>query len=208
MSETVKPVQPGVDGAEDHLELAEPALAPAYPVLTERLSLRPVDVERDLDDLHAYLSREDVCRFIPRQPRDREQLREAYAPSRRLSVLRSEGEVLNLGVELDGRLIGDVVLFWHSAEHRSGEIGYAINPDFHGQGYATEVGRALLGLAFDGLGLHRVTARVDQRNGPSARVLERLGMRQEAVEREAEWFKGQWTTLLRYAMLEQEWRQE
>ncbi|MFJ9392658.1 GNAT family N-acetyltransferase [Nocardioides sp. NPDC101246] len=187
-------------------ELAEPALAPDYPVTTERLALRPIDVERDLEDLHAYLSLEEVCRYIPPVPRDREQLRKAYAPERRLSVLRQEGEVLCLAVEHEGRLIGDVVLFWHSKEQRSGEIGYAFNPEFSGRGFATETARALLGLAFDGLGLHRVTARVDERNTASARVVERLGMRKEAVEREAEWFKGEWTTLVHYAMLEDEWR--
>lgn len=200
-----------LDGPADlHLslfqELGEPVLAPDYPVRTERLALRPIDVERDLDDLHAYLSREDVCRYIPAVPRDREQLRQAYAPGRRPSVLRREGEVLCLAVEHEGRLIGDIVLFWHSEKHRSGEIGYAFNPEFHGRGFATETARALLGLAFDGLGLHRVTARVDERNTASARVIERIGMRKEAVEREAEWFKGEWSTLVHYAMLEDEWR--
>ncbi|MDR7309720.1 RimJ/RimL family protein N-acetyltransferase/predicted enzyme related to lactoylglutathione lyase [Nocardioides luteus] len=186
-------------------ELGEPVFAPDYPITTERLSLRPIDLERDLDDLHAYLSLEEVCRYIPPVPRDREQLREAYAPSRRPSVLRREGEVISLGVEHEGRLIGDAVLFWHSEEQRSGEIGYVINPEFHGRGFATETARALLGLAFDGLGLHRVTARVDERNTASARVVERLGMRKEAVAREADWFKGEWTTLVHYAMLESEW---
>ncbi|MBC7275993.1 GNAT family N-acetyltransferase [Nocardioides sp.] len=200
-----------LDGPADlHLslfqELAEPALAPEYPVRTERLTLRPVDVERDLEDLHAYLSLEDVCRYIPPVPRDRDQLRKAYAPERRPSVLRREGEVLCLAVEHEGRLIGDAVLFWHSKEQRSGEIGYAFNPEFQGRGFATETARALLGLAFDGLGLHRVIARVDERNVASARVVERLGMRKEAVERDVKWTKGEWATLVSYAMLEDEWR--
>lgn len=200
-----------LDGPADlHLsvfqELGEPVLAPDYPITTERLALRPIDVERDLDDLHAYLSLEEVCRYIPPVPRDREQLRKAYAPERRLSVLRREGEVLCLGVEHEGRLIGDVVLFWHSKEQRSGEIGYAFNPEFHGRGFATETCRALLELAFDELGLHRVIAKIDERNAASARVVERLGMRQEAVERDAKWTKGEWATLVHYAMLEDEWR--
>jgi RimJ/RimL family protein N-acetyltransferase/predicted enzyme related to lactoylglutathione lyase len=201
-----------LDGPGDvHLtvfqELAEPVLAPEYPITTERLLLRPIDVSRDLEDLHAYLSREDVCRYIPPVPKDRDALRESYAAWKRPSVLRQEGDVLSLAVEHrdSGRLIGDLVLFWHSKEQRSGEIGYAFNPEFHGHGFATEAARALLALAFDGLGLHRVTARVDERNDASARVIERLGMRKEAVEREAEWFKGEWTTLVHYAMLEGEW---
>jgi RimJ/RimL family protein N-acetyltransferase len=103
-------------------------------------------------------------------------------------------------------LVGDVVLFWTSAEHRSGEIGYVLNPEHQGRGYATEAAQALLALAFDGLGLHRVMARLDERNGASAAVLRRLGMRQEARLVENEWFKGEWTNELDFAILAREWR--
>jgi RimJ/RimL family protein N-acetyltransferase len=117
--------------------------------------------------------------------------------------------VLALAVVLreTGQLIGDLVLFWHSEEHRSGEIGYVINPDLHGHGYATEAAGALLALAFDGLGLHRVTARIDEENPASAAVLRKLGMRQEAVLVENEWFKGRWSTEVDFAILEEEWRE-
>ncbi|MFI2708002.1 GNAT family N-acetyltransferase, partial [Nocardioides sp. CER28] len=105
-----------------------------------------------------------------------------------------------------GRLAGDVMLFWHSEEHRSGELGYQLHPDHWGRGYATEAGRAALGLAFEELGLHRVIARIDAENPGSAAVLRRLGMRQEAVLHENEWFKGRWSTEIDFAMLDREWR--
>jgi len=192
-------------------ELAEPApaLAPDYPVETERLLLRPIDPVGDLEAMHAYLSREDVCAYIPPEPRTLEQLADALGrPERVRSVLTEAGQVLALAVVLKetGRLIGDLVLFWHSAEHRSGEIGYAFHPDVHGKGYATEAARALLGLAFDGLGLRRVTARIDEENPASAAVLRKLGMRQEAVLVENEWFKGRWSTEVDFALLDREWR--
>lgn len=98
------------------------------------------------------------------------------------------------------------MLFWHNAQHRGGEIGYVINPDHQGRGYATEACRVLLRLGFDELGLHRITARVDRRNEPSAHVLRRLGMRQEAHLVQNEWFKGDWSDELDFAMLEDEWR--
>ena len=94
---------------------------------------------------------------------------------------------------------------WHSREHRGGEIGYVLNPEFSGHGYATEAVRRLLGLAFDDLGLHRVIARVDARNDASARLARRLGMRQEAYLVRNEWFKDEWTDELDFALLEEEW---
>jgi RimJ/RimL family protein N-acetyltransferase len=186
-----------------------PALAPDYPVETERLLLRPIDPERDLDAMHAYRSREDVCAYIPPVPVTRERLAETYRnPERTRSILTEAGQTLALAVELraTGELIGDLVLFWHSAEHRSGEVGYIVAPEHQGHGYATEATRALLALGFDGLGLHRITGRIDARNPASGRVLAKAGMRQEAVLVENEWFKGEWSTEVDFAILEREWR--
>lgn len=181
--------------------------APDYPVVTERLLLRPF-IPADVDDLYAYQSREDVTRYIPYPPRTRETVAERTAPPHARSTIEHEGDALQLAVELSGTVIGDVVLFYRSEEHRTGEIGYVFNPDYGGHGYATEAARALLHMAFDGLGLHRVVARVDARNAPSIAVLRRLGMRQEAYLVQNEWSAkagGEWTDEIDFATLDQEW---
>ena len=53
--------------------------------------------------------------------------------------------------------------------------------------------------------LHRIFARLDARNEPSARLMERLGMRREALMRKSEWYKGEWTDVIWYAVLSEEW---
>lgn len=122
-------------------------------------------------------------------------------------ALAGEGDALVLGAELAdaGQLIGDVLPHWVSAEHRCGEIGYVFNPAYAGRGFAAEAAHTVLHLAFDDLGLHRVFARVDARNTASARLAARLGMRQEAHLVENEWFKGEWTDELDFALLSREW---
>lgn len=184
-------------------------LRPEYPIVTERLLLRPLDPATDTDAVLAYQSRPDVCRYIPYEPRTRDEVAARLGdPERNRSTLEAEGQALWLAVVRRDteQLIGDVVLFWRSAEHRSGEIGYVLDPAHQGAGFATEAARALLALAFDsGLGLHRVIARVDARNEASAAVLRRLGMRQEAVLVENEWFKGEWSTEIDFAILDTEW---
>jgi RimJ/RimL family protein N-acetyltransferase len=182
-------------------------LHPTYPVRTERLLLRPLTAA-DTDALLAYRSRPDVCRYVPFEPMDRQAIAERLATMWATTALTDEGQALTLGIELadTGQLVGDVVLFFHSRTHRGGEIGYVVNPDFEGNGYATEAARALLRLGFDELGLHRIVGRVDERNEPSAKVLRRLGLRQEARLVRNEWFKGEWTTELDFAMLADEWR--
>ena len=50
-----------------------------------------------------------------------------------------------------------------------------------------------------------VPAFADDRNVAVQRLLERLGFRCEARLVEADWFKGEWTTLRTYAVLRREW---
>ena len=164
-------------------------LAPEYPVRSPRLSLRPLSAA-DTTALLAYRSRADVCRYVPFTPMDTAIIAERLGTAWARTSLNDEGQNLTLGVEVTdtGELVGDVVLMWQSREHRGGEIGYILNPESSGHGYATEAVRRLLGLAFDDLGLHRVIARVDARNDASARLARRLGMRQEAYLVRNEWF--------------------
>ncbi|WP_338090760.1 GNAT family protein [Planosporangium thailandense] len=182
------------------------ALRPGYPVRTERLLLRPLTVD-DVDALLAYRSRPDVCRYVPFEPMTREVIDQRLATAWANTELTDEGQALTLGIQLAGTgdLVGDVVLFWHSREHGGGEIGWVVNPDFGGHGYATEAAHALLRLGFDELGLHRIIARIDERNEPSAKLAQRLGMRQEARLVHNELFKGEWSTELDFAMLADEW---
>ena len=53
--------------------------------------------------------------------------------------------------------------------------------------------------------LHRIVARIDERNEPSLRLARRLGMRQEARLVRNERFKGEWSTEVDFAMLAEEW---
>jgi RimJ/RimL family protein N-acetyltransferase len=185
-------------------ELA-PALSLERPLRTERLVLRGLEPD-DADALHAYRSLPDVARYVPFEPMGRSRIVERLAgPWSRRRATEEDG-FLVVGFErIDtGELIGDLTLMLMSAEHRGGEIGWLLHPGHGGHGYATEAARAGLGRLFDA-GLHRVVARVDARNGPSLRVCERLGMRREATLIENEWFKGEWTDEVDYALLEHEW---
>jgi RimJ/RimL family protein N-acetyltransferase len=181
-------------------------LRPVYPIRTGRLLLRPL-TEDDVDALVAYRSIPEVCRYVPFEPMDGDEVRRRLAGPFATTGLTEEGQSLTLGAVLaeTGQLIGDAVLFFHSRTHRAGEIGYILHPDFAGHGYATEAAHALLGLGFDGLGLHRIVARIEERNEASVRVAHRLGMRQEARLVENEWFKGEWSTEIDFAMLAAEW---
>lgn len=59
------------------------------------------------------------------------------------------------------------------------EVGWAVRGAYQGQGYATEIGRASLGYAFDDLQADEVVAFTEPHNVRSRAVMERLGMTYE-----------------------------
>ena len=182
-------------------------VGPRWPVETERLRLRPFG-EGDLDWLHGVYGDEEVVRWLVHEPRSRRQVRDLLAKKIAGATVATDGDWLSAAVEVrdTGELVGDCALQLVSREHRLGEIGFVFDPGHQGRGYATEAARAFLRLAFDDLRLHRVIGRVEPRNHASARVLEKLGMRQEAHFVENELIKGEWQSELVYALLEREWR--
>jgi RimJ/RimL family protein N-acetyltransferase len=182
-------------------------LAPAFPLVTARLRLRPYR-DDDLDALLAMFGRADVSRYLNWEPMDRDAANALL--ERRLKQTRIEGEgdglVLVVADPGTDRLMGEAMLRLASEVSRQGEIGWSIHPDAQGRGYATEAAREMLRLGFEELDLHRIVAECDPRNEASIRVMEKLGMRREAHHLEAMLLKGEWVGSMVYAILASEWR--
>jgi RimJ/RimL family protein N-acetyltransferase len=177
------------------------------PMRTERLLLRTMTVE-DIDDIHAYQSLPEVTRYLPFEPRSRDEVAEKIAKYSTALVLAGDGDFWQLAVELagaPGHVIGDVYFVIKDVSNATCEIGWTLHPDHTGSGYMTEAATAILGIAFGDLGLHRAIANLDPRNHASAALCERLGMRSEAYFVEDLWFKGEWGDTAIYAILEREW---
>ncbi len=177
-------------------------LRPDFPILTERLVLRPFTCA-DVDDVWAWQRRPDVVRFLPWEPRDRARSRKSVERMTTEDRLVSEGDCLSLAVEMraTGTVVGEVDLIWVSREHRQGEIGFVVHPDHQRQGIGAEAATAVLRLGFEGLGLHRIVGRCVAGNAASVRLMERLGMRREAHLAESQFFKGEFCDEYVYAIL-------
>jgi RimJ/RimL family protein N-acetyltransferase len=75
----------------------------------------------------------------------------------------------------DGLAIGDAGFHGPPGEDGEVEIGYALVPDARGAGLASEAIALLIAWAREQPGVRAVIARVDPGNGPSRRLLARLG---------------------------------
>jgi RimJ/RimL family protein N-acetyltransferase len=183
--------------------------APTFPIATDRLLLRPFE-ERDLDFFARVYAREDMHRYLYSSVMDREAVGAWLRERAGWTALTGPGSVLKLSAVLrsdpDSTAMAEITLIWRDDEHAQGEIGYLIDPDLRGHGYAVEAARAMLALGFEHVGFHRIIARLDTRNAASAAVAERLGMRREADLVENEFVKGEWVSETIYAMLADDWQ--
>jgi ribosomal-protein-alanine N-acetyltransferase len=76
------------------------------------------------------------------------------------------------------KVIGEIVLYDFRLK-RQADIGYRINKDYWGKGFAPEAGQAMVKLAFEYLELTRIQLRCFADNHGSVRVAQKLNFTQE-----------------------------
>lgn len=134
-------------------------------IRTNRLLLRNARQE-DLGAFHAILSDAGAMRYWYRPPHEDLTVTRAWLADM-TEVDSSAGE--DFAVEFEGRLIGKAGM------GKFPTIGFIFHPDVWGCGIAAEALRPIIDRAFSQHGLPMIEADVDPRNGPSLRLLGRLG---------------------------------
>jgi RimJ/RimL family protein N-acetyltransferase len=160
------------------------------PIGTSRLNLRDF-VRLDFDAIHAYSSDPRVTKYLFFGPRDEDSTADYLE-----GLLASQTEVPRTRFELavvetaSGRVVGacDLSLI----ERNVVDLGYMLGLPDWGKGYATEIALALVDAAFFDLRADRIISTVDVNNRASIRVLEKIGMRWEAVFRKHRRAKNRW----------------
>ncbi|GIP24665.1 GNAT family N-acetyltransferase [Paenibacillus sp. J22TS3] len=98
-----------------------------------------------------------------------------------------------------------IAQLWSYVEHRnSWELGFAVLPGYSGRGYGKEAAGLLLKFAFEELNAHKVVGMCNCNNTPSAVLMERIGMRREAVFKDEYLWHGDWTDQYFYSILDKE----
>lgn len=155
---------------------------------TERMELRLFTADRagEYGELLVALDGDpEVMRFITGEPTPRADIVDREVPA----LLARQAAYPLLGRWLAFSRDEDVFLGWFELaptvpEDRAGEqprddeaeVGYRLLRSAWGRGYATEGTRALVGHAFEAVGLRRVWAQTMAVNLPSRGVMERIGM--------------------------------
>ena len=111
---------------------------------------------------------------------------------------------LVLAICVNQTLVGTLGLHYVEWFDRSAELGYWIGSAAEGRGYVTRAARAVLGFAFNTVGLHRIVVRCAVGNERSQRVAERLSMKREGLLREAHFVGGVFLDQEIYSLLRHE----
>jgi ribosomal-protein-alanine N-acetyltransferase len=196
-----------VDGRSPHSLASEPLaelrahLGSPTILETDRLILREVRAS-DADAFQRYMLPEDYWRHDPREPPTPESVAALVGRSSRSQSQKPRIDYFLAAVDKrSDEFVGEACLRVRGVASRQGTIGYGVTSSRVGQGFATEIGLGLLGLAFETLDLHRIDAQCRAENHASRRVMAKLGMREEGVFRDNLFVRGEWWSTVQSAML-------
>lgn len=133
---------------------------------TERLLLRNYK-EEDFSDIMEYFSNEEVSRYEDFYPMSENQVKKIIAEWKNMDN-RFVAELKECH-----KVVGSVGYWIDEDGHHC--IDYDFNPEFGGNGYATEACEALLHYLFHTKEISEVYGDCDVRNEASWKLLERLG---------------------------------
>lgn len=175
---------------------------------TIRLILRRFKWD-DWKDLYEYLSKEEVVRYEPYGTLSKEDCRNE-------ALKRSQQDCFwAVCLKENNKLIGNVYFKQQDPkELMTWELGYVFNPQYYGQGYATESCMKVIDYAIQNLNVRRIIAMCNPENKSSWKLLERLKMRREGHLIKNIYFKCDeqgkpvWNDTYEYAVLSEEWHRD
>ena len=161
---------------------------------TTRLLLRPLVMD-DFDAVHSWASNSANTRYMTWGPNSAEQTRgflESTKPGKDYAVVLKES----------GSVIGSCGIYPDGMKD-TGELGWILHMNYWKNGYGTELAGELIRYGFEELKLRRINATCAAVNYGSYRIMERNGMRREALHRKAFWARvdREWIDQAIYAIL-------
>lgn len=149
-------------------------------IQTDRIRLRPI-VLSDLDSVHTYASKESVCKYMLWGPNTLEETK-AFIDYTIQCLETKPITHYELGIEYDGKIIGGVALILDSFNKKA-ELGWILHEDYQGKGIAFEAALAMMNFGIS-LGYKIFYATADSRNIASVRLMQKLGMKFIALEKQ------------------------
>lgn len=174
---------------------------------TDRLFIRPVNID-DKASIFKYRSDFETNKFQSLAVESMENMDDFFQKiSFEINIPGTWFQFVIIEQKSDS-LIGDIGVHFLETDstNRQVEIGYTLDRNFRGKGYATEALTKIIDYLINHLNKHRIIASIDPANVKSIQLIERLGFRKEAHFIESLFLQGKWVDDVIYAMLAREWK--
>jgi ribosomal-protein-alanine N-acetyltransferase len=157
----------------------------------------------DWPAVHKYACDPEVCRFMEWGPNSESETRRFVERATSLTYAepRLDFDLAIIG-KFDDKFLGTVSLHMESAEKREASLGYCLNRQAWGQGFATEAAYHLVNFGFERLRLTRIWATAAPENQGSINILQKLGMTHEQTIKDHKLVRGSWRDSELYALLQ------
>jgi len=162
---------------------------------TLRLILRSHSSD-DFDAVHSWGSNPENVRYMAWGPSTEDDTRDFLAQVK-------SGQDFIIILKETGKIIGGCGVY------TDGSIGWILHKDHHKKGYGTEIAAELIRYGFQDMELRRIHGTCAADNYGSCRIMERNGMRLEALHKKAFWARvdKEWIDEAVYAILAEEYKQ-
>jgi len=148
---------------------------------TKNLILREVELD-DAFDFFTYACTDSVGPNAGWRPHRSVNESKAILAMFRQKKYENQLPTLAIILKSENKMIGTLELHSYISKYKA-ELGYSINPDYAGKGYATEASFKALEWAFDLLDLVRVDCEMYTNNIASQRVCEKLHFTYEGLKK-------------------------
>jgi [ribosomal protein S5]-alanine N-acetyltransferase len=172
-------------------------------IKTDRLFLRPLTVD-DIEIIWPHVSNPEIPKYMSWDAHMDKTETQKFLE--RIHEDMADGKSILWAIFLKEQFCGIISLISIIRRHRSltydkAELAYWLAPKYQKQGIMTEAGKAVIGVAFQKLGFHRLTVSHMPENKASENLIKKWQFRYIGEEREAFMKNAKWHNHKLYELL-------
>lgn len=142
-------------------------------IQTQRLVLRPIGMQ-DLETTYAYSADKDNTKYMAFLPNESIDETKEFLERCESEWHKTAPCFYEFAVVADGNHIGGIGVYLFGSKSTA-ELGWILDKNYHGKGYATEAAGAVIGFAQSKLSIRHFVAHCDWENRASQNVMSKLG---------------------------------
>lgn len=172
-----------------------------FPILqTKNLILRQIHLD-DAKEVFEIRSNPKTMKFIPRPLAETIEDAQKFITECNAGIEKNDYINWAIAQKDDNKLIGMIGFFRMQPENFRGEIGYILNPNFHGKGIMKEASDEAIKFGFEKMNFHSIEAVIDPNNVASEKLLQKLNFKKEAHFKENFFYNDEFLDTVIYSLL-------